>query len=129
MTTDPRSSFMETTSSRKESSFLDKMPLIKLVGVANRQSPTIQNLWLCTTGTPRLGCVQRVFLSVVETIVGWALCCSVGIVSVFSIFCVTLLGDCTPIRHTKKQLQYNCLPHKLCKSLLQKPVKQLPNRV
>ena len=41
MTTDPRSSFMETKSSRKESSFLDEMPLIKLVGAANRQSPTI----------------------------------------------------------------------------------------
>ena len=41
MTTDPRSSFMETKSSRKESSFLEEMPLIKLVGAANRQSPTI----------------------------------------------------------------------------------------
>ena len=69
----------------------------------------LDNLWLCTTGEPRLRCVQWVFLSVVETIVGWALCCSVGIVSVFSIFCITFWGI-APIRHTKKQLQYNCLP-------------------
>ena len=32
---------METKSSRKESSFLDEMPLIKLVGAANGQSPAI----------------------------------------------------------------------------------------
>ena len=61
----------------------------------------LDNLWLCTTGEPRLRCVQWVFLSVVETIVGWALCCSVGIVSVFSIFCITFLGDCTHLPHQK----------------------------
>ena len=41
MITDPRSSFMETKSSRKESSCLAEMPLTKLVGVANQQLPAI----------------------------------------------------------------------------------------
>ena len=56
--TDPHSSLTEMRSSRKESSFLAEMPLIKLVGAANCQSPP-NNLkqGLCTTGTPRLGCV------------------------------------------------------------------------
>ena len=39
MITDPRSSLTETKSSRKESSFPAKMPLIRSVGAANRQSP------------------------------------------------------------------------------------------
>ena len=34
--TDPRSSLRETKSSRKESSFAAEMPLIKLIGEANR---------------------------------------------------------------------------------------------
>ena len=53
-----RSSLTEMRSSRKESTFLAEMPLIKLVGAANCQSPpnTLKQ-GLCTTGTPRLGCV------------------------------------------------------------------------
>ena len=39
MIMDPRSSLKETKSSRKESSFLAELPLIKSVGAANRQSP------------------------------------------------------------------------------------------
>ena len=55
---DPRSSLTETKSSRKKSSFPAEMPLIKSVGVANGQSPVIpRELWLCTIGRPRLGCV------------------------------------------------------------------------
>ena len=38
---DPGSSLSETKSSRKESSFLAEMPLIKSEGAANRQSPLI----------------------------------------------------------------------------------------
>ena len=54
----PRSSLTETKSSRKKSSFPAEMPLIKSVGAANGQSPVIpRELWLCTKGTPRLGCV------------------------------------------------------------------------
>ena len=92
---------METKSSRKESSFLAELPLIKLVEAANRQSPTKPRKFvaLCHRNTKiRMRSDERdywVFLSVVETIVGWALCCSVGIVIVFSIFCITFLGDCT----------------------------------
>ena len=58
MITDPRSSLTEMRSSRNESSFLAETPLIKLVGAANCQSPpnTLKQE-LCTTGTPRLGCV------------------------------------------------------------------------
>ena len=41
MIKDPRSSLTETKSSRKESSFPAKMPLLKSVGAANWQSPTI----------------------------------------------------------------------------------------
>ena len=39
MITDPRSSLTETKSNRKESTFSAKMPVIKSVGAANRQSP------------------------------------------------------------------------------------------
>ena len=58
MITDPRSSLTETKSSRKESSFPAEMPLTKLTGVANRQSPVIapQFLPLCHRNTS-LGCV------------------------------------------------------------------------
>ena len=38
---DPLSSLTETKSSRKESSFLAKMSLIKSVGAGNRRSPAI----------------------------------------------------------------------------------------
>ena len=41
MITDLRSSLTETKPSRTESSFPAEMPLIKLVGVPNRQSPPI----------------------------------------------------------------------------------------
>ena len=41
MITDPRSSLTESKSSRKESSYSVEMSLIKSVGAANRQSPTI----------------------------------------------------------------------------------------
>ena len=57
MITDPLSSLTGTRSNRKESSFLAKMPLLKSVEAANRQSPPIsRKLWLCTTRTPRLRC-------------------------------------------------------------------------
>ena len=46
MITDPRSSFTETKSSRKESSFPAEMPLIKSVGAANRQSLPIPRNFL-----------------------------------------------------------------------------------
>ena len=55
---DPCSSPTETKLSQKESSFPAEVPLRKSVGAANRQSPQyLENLWLCTPGTPRLGCV------------------------------------------------------------------------
>ena len=41
MIKDPRSSLTETKSSRKESSFPAEMPLLKSVGAAYWQSPTI----------------------------------------------------------------------------------------
>ena len=57
---DPRSSLTETKSSRKKSSFPTEVPLIKSVGAANGQSPVIpRELWLCTIGRPRLGCVPN----------------------------------------------------------------------
>ena len=38
--------------------FQAEMALIKSVGAATRQSPRyLENMWLCTTGTPKLGCV------------------------------------------------------------------------
>ena len=40
MITHPRSSLRETKSSLKKSSFPSEMPVMKSVGVANRQSPT-----------------------------------------------------------------------------------------
>ena len=44
---------METKLSRKESSFLAEVPLIKLIGVANLQSPVIaSNFCLSATGPP-----------------------------------------------------------------------------
>ena len=47
-----------TKSSRKESSFAAEMPLIKLIGAANLQSPVIARKFLpwCHRNT-RLGCV------------------------------------------------------------------------
>ena len=42
-------------SSRKESSFPANMPLIKSVGAAQDRQWYLENLWLCTTRTPRLG--------------------------------------------------------------------------
>ena len=41
MIADPRWSLTETKSSRKESSFRAKMPLITLIGAANLQSPSL----------------------------------------------------------------------------------------
>ena len=71
MITNPLSSLTETKSSRKVSSFPAEMPLIKLIGAANRQSPVIagggfrggwatrrlENVYLDVTGNTRLGCV------------------------------------------------------------------------
>ena len=58
MITDSRSLLTETKSSRKESSFPAEMPLIKLILVANWQSPVIARkfLPLCHRNTS-LGCV------------------------------------------------------------------------
>ena len=55
---DARSSLIETKSSRKQSSFLAEMPLIKLIGTANWQSPVIalNFLPLCHRNT-RLRCI------------------------------------------------------------------------
>ena len=58
MITDPRSSLTKTKSSRKESSFLAVMRLIKSVGASNLHSPVIARkfLPLCYRNT-RLGCL------------------------------------------------------------------------
>ena len=58
MIADPRSSLTETKTSRKESSFPAEKPLIKLIGVASRQSPVIARKFLpsCHRNT-RLGWV------------------------------------------------------------------------
>ena len=54
----PRSSLTETKSSRKESSFPAEMPLIKSVGLTNRQLlPVTPRKWVALyQRTPRLGC-------------------------------------------------------------------------
>ena len=55
--TDPRSSLTKTKSSQRESSFLGEMPLIKSVGLANRQFPaTPRKSVALFQRTPRLGC-------------------------------------------------------------------------
>ena len=55
--TDPRSSLTKTKSSQRESSFLGEMPLIKSVGLANRQLPaTPRKSVALFQRTPRLGC-------------------------------------------------------------------------
>ena len=55
--TDPHSSLTKTKSSQRESSFLGEMPLIKSVGLANRQLPaTPRKSVTLFQRTPRLGC-------------------------------------------------------------------------
>ena len=65
MITDLRSSPTETKSSRKESSFLAGMPLIKLIGAANLQSLMIARKFLpLCHGDTRLG---RVLTNAMKT--------------------------------------------------------------